>query len=72
MPDEEMPAPPARSVQPSEVAAVMQRLHDAGIINLESPVSNYMSELRAIEPDSTLAGSYFLAWSSYGLIVRQD
>jgi hypothetical protein len=58
-------------VLPSEVAALADRLHEQGVVNLDLPVRTYMEQLRSLGPDSTMLGSYGLAWSSYFLICKE-
>ena len=66
MPDET----PAKPVAAAEVANLMTKLHDQGIVNLDKPVRLVIDQLKGIQSGSTLT-SYVIAWSSYGLIVKQ-
>jgi hypothetical protein len=59
-----------KPVNAAEVANLMYRLHDQGIVNLDKPVRSVLEQLESIRPGSSLQ-SYVIGWSSYGLVVKQ-
>jgi hypothetical protein len=66
------PAPSANSkAHPREVADLLTRLHERGIVNLDKPVRQVIEQLQSIQADSTLSGSYAVGWSSYGIVVKE-
>jgi len=62
---------PVTPVGPREVADLATRLHDTGIVNLDKPVRAYIDHLKTIAPDSSLIGSYAVAWSGYVVVVKE-
>jgi hypothetical protein len=66
------PSKRPRIPHPAEVTDLATGLHDSGVVNLDAPVRTYLEELRKIKPDSSLLGSYAIAWSSYVIVVKEE
>ena len=59
------------SAQPREVADFATQLHDSGIVNLDKPVRAYIDHLKTLAPNSTLQGSYAVAWGGYVVVCKE-
>jgi hypothetical protein len=55
---------------PREVADLLTRLHERGVVNIDYPLRQVIEQLQSIQADSTLSGSYAVGWSSYGIVVK--